>query len=99
MSNLFAIYSGSTNDSVPNKFYLKGQKYKYFIGYAKTLKEAKKMFEKENLGESKWAQIVCLTTFNIIESQISIDINKPLYEGYYSSDDEYDKRKKYYNKK
>ena len=95
MTNLFAVYSGSTNNSVPNKFYLKGQKYKYFIGYAKTLKEAKKIFEKENLGESKWVQIVCLTTFNIIESQISININKPLYEGYYSSDDEYDKRKNY----
>jgi len=98
MTNLFAIYSGSTNNSVPNKFYLKGQQYKNFICYAKNIKEANKLFE-EALEDENWVQLVCLTTFDIIKSQSSFNINKPIYEGYYSSDDEYDKRKKYYNKK
>ena len=96
MTNKFAIYSGSTVNSVPPKFYWKNQKYKNLIGYAKTIEEANKKYNfATSKDDSIWVQLVCLTTFNIIESQISININKPLYEGYYSSDDEYDKRKNY----
>jgi hypothetical protein len=87
MTNKFAIYSGSTVNSVPPKFYWKNQKYKNLIGYAKTIEEAN---NKYNLATSKddsiWVQLVCLTTFNIIKSQISIDINKQLFEGYCSDD-------------
>ena len=95
MSNKFAIYSGSTTDSIPHKFYWKNQEYKHFICYAKNLEEANKIFEK-NTGPEKWVQLVCLTTFNIIKSEISVDINKPIFKDYYSSDDEdyeYEKRK------
>ena len=88
MSNKFAIYSGSTLDSVPPKFYWKNQKYKNLVGYSKTIQDAN---EKYNLialkDNSIWVQIVCLTTFDIIKQQISIDINKPLFEGYYSDED------------
>jgi hypothetical protein len=98
MTDKFAIYSGSTIDSYPPKFYWKNQKYKNLVGYAKKLKEAKKMFEKATLGENKWAQIVCLTTFDIIESQIAFDINKNLYKEYYSSDDEFEYEKRQYIK-
>ena len=87
MTNKFAIYSGSTIDSVPPKFYWKNQKYKNLIGYAKTLKEADKMFNLISLEKSKWIQLVCLTTFNIIKQELSFDINKPLFEGYYSDED------------
>ena len=44
MSNKFAIYSGSTTDSIPHKFYWKNQEYKHFICYAKNLEEANKIF-------------------------------------------------------
>lgn len=98
MTDKFAIYSGSIIDSIPPKFYWKNQKYKNLVGYAKTLKEAKKIFEKSNLGENKWTQIVCLTTFNIIDSQIAIDINKPIFKDYYSSDDEYEYEKRQFIK-
>ena len=91
MSNKFAIYSGSTNKSIPTKFYWKNQNYKHLISYAKNIDEATKIFEK-NIDDENWVQLVCLTTFNIIRSQTSININKPLFEGYYSSDDEYEKR-------
>ena len=88
MSNKFAIYSGSTLNSVPPKFYWKNQKYKNLVGYAKTLEDANKKYNLIALKDnSMWVQIVCLTTFNIIKQQISIDINKPLFEGYYSDDD------------
>lgn len=91
MTDKFAIYSGSTVDSVPPKFYWKNQKYKNLVGYAKNIKEANKIFEK-NEGDCKWVQLLCLTTFNIIKSCSSYDINKPIFKDYYSSDDEYDKR-------
>jgi 16S rRNA G527 N7-methylase RsmG len=88
MSNKFAIYSGSTLNSVPPKFYWKNQKYKNLVGYAKTLEDANKKYNLIALKDnSMWVQIICLTTFNIIKQQISIDINKPLFEGYYSDDD------------
>jgi hypothetical protein len=85
MSNKFAIYSGSTTNSYPIKFYYKNQKYKYFIGYAKDINEANKLFKK-NEGDDKWVQLVCLTTFDIIKSSASYDINKPIDTGYYSDD-------------
>jgi hypothetical protein len=87
MSNKFAIYSGSTLNSVPAKFYWKNQKYKNLVGYAKTIEEANKQYNKIASNDSVWVQILCLTTFTIIKQQISIDINKPLFEGYYSDDD------------
>jgi hypothetical protein len=87
MTNKFAIYSGSTIDSVPPKFYWKDQKYKNLFGYAKTHEEANKMFNLISLEKSKWIQLVCLTTFNIIKEELSFDINKPLFEEYYSDDD------------
>ena len=88
MSNNFAIYSGSTIDSVPTKFYWKNQKYKNLFGYAKTLEEANKIYNRIALtDDSVWVQLVCLTTFDIIKQQISIDINKPLFEGYYSDEE------------
>lgn len=88
MSNKFAIYSGSTLDSVPPKFYWKNQKYKNLVGYAKTIKDANKQYNLIALKDnSVWVQIVCLTTFDIIKQQVSIDINKPLFEGYYSDED------------
>jgi hypothetical protein len=93
MSNKFAIYSGSTIDSVPTKFYLKNQKYKYLIGYATNIKEANKLFEKTE-GNDRWVQLVCLTTFNIIKSASSYDINKPILKDYYSSDDEFEYQKR-----
>ena len=37
--------------------------------------------------KSTWVQLLCLTTFNIIKQELSFDINKPLFEGYYSDDD------------
>lgn len=86
MTNKFAIYSGSTTDSAPTKFYLKNQKYKNLIGYAKNIKEANKLFEKVT-GHDKWVQLVCLTTFDIIKSCASYDINKTINTGYHS--DEY----------
>ena len=88
MSHNFIIFSGSTLNSVPSKFYLKHQKYKNIYAYAENLKEAKQKFKEANLGECRWAQIVCLKTYNIIESVFSFKIGEPLYEGYYSSDDE-----------
>ena len=87
MTNKFAIYSGSTLDSIPPKFYWENQKYKNLVGYAKTLEEANKKFNIITSHESVWVQIVCLTTFNIIKQQLSFDINKPLFEGYYSDED------------
>jgi hypothetical protein len=87
MTNKFAIYSGSTIDSVPPKFYWKNQKYKNLVGYAKTIEEANKQYNKTALKNSIWVQLLCLTTFTIIKQQISIDINKPLFEGYYSDED------------
>lgn len=88
MSNKFAIYSGSTLDSVPPKFYWKNQKYKNLVGYAKTIKDANKQYNLIALKDnSVWVQIVCLTTFDIIKQQVSIDINKQLFEGYYSDED------------
>jgi hypothetical protein len=87
MTDKFAVYSGSTVNSVPPKFYWKNQKYKNLVGYAKTLQEADKMFNLSIIGDSKWGQLVCLTTFNIIKQQLSFDINKPLFEGYYSDED------------
>jgi hypothetical protein len=87
MTNNFAIYSGSTINSIPLKFYWKNQKYKNLIGYTKTLEEANKIFKLITLQESRWAQLVCLTTFNIIKEELSFDISKPLFEGYYSDDD------------
>jgi hypothetical protein len=86
MTNKFAIYSGSTDDSSPTKFYLKNQKYKYFIGYAKNIKEANRVFETLT-GDDKWVQIVCLTTFDIIKSCASYDIDKTIKTEYHS--DEY----------
>ena len=74
-----------------NLFYLKNQKYKYFCNYAKNIKEANEIFEKTK-GDDIWIQLVCLTTYNIIRTEISININKPLFEDYYSSDDENEKR-------
>ena len=53
MTNKFAIYSGSTINSVPPKFYWKNQKYKNLFGYAKTLEEADKMFNLISLEKSK----------------------------------------------
>jgi hypothetical protein len=97
MTDKFAIYSGSMLDSSPPKFYWKNQKYKNLIGYAKNLKEAKKIFNKVNLEENKWSQIVCLTTFDIIESQMSIDANKNVFKDCYSSDDEYYENRRYIN--
>jgi hypothetical protein len=88
MSHNYVIFSGSTLNSVPSKFYLKNQEYKNIYAYAKTLNEAKEKFKEATLEECKWAQIVCLKTFNIIESELSFKIDEPLYEGYYSSDDE-----------
>jgi hypothetical protein len=90
----FAIYSGSTIDSTPTKFYWKNQKYKNFIGYAKNIKEANKLFEKTE-GNNRWVQLVCLTTFNIIKSAASYDINKPIFKDCYSSDDEYYENRRY----
>jgi hypothetical protein len=88
MTNKFAIYSASTVNSVPPKFYWKNQKYKNLIGYTKTLEEATNQYNIVALkDDSIWVQLVCLTTFNIIRSQISIDINKQLFDGYYSDDD------------
>jgi len=88
MTNKFAIYAGSTLNSVPPKFYWKNQKYKNLFGYAKTLEEANKKY---NIIASKedsiWVQLVCLTTFDIIKQQLSIDINKPLFEGYFTDED------------
>ena len=86
MANKFAIYSGTTFDSAPTKFYWKNQKYKYFIGYAKNIKEANKLFEK-TLGDDKWSQLVCLTTHDILKSCASYDTNKNIDTGYNS--DEY----------
>jgi hypothetical protein len=88
MSNKFAIYSGSTLNSVPTKFYWKNQKYKNLVCYSKTLEDANKKYNLIVLkDDSMWVQLVCLTTFNIIKQQISIDINKPLFEGYMSDED------------
>lgn len=95
MENNFAIYSGSTIDSVPIKFYLKNQNYKYLIGYAKNIKEANKLFEK-NEGKDRWVQLVCLNTFDIIKSTASYNINKYISEDY-SSDDEYFENRRYIN--
>jgi len=86
MTNKFAIYSGSINDSAPTKFYLKNQKYKNFIGYAKNIKEATKLFEKST-GDDKWVQLLCLTTFDILKSSASYDKNININTGYHS--DEY----------
>jgi hypothetical protein len=86
MTNQFVIYSGSTINLVPTKFYLKNQKYKNLFGYAKNIKEANELFEKA-IGDEKWAHLVCLTTFNIIKSYSSYDVNKNLNSGYHS--DEY----------
>ena len=86
MSNKFAIYSGSTIDSIPPIFYWKNQKYKNFYGYAKNIKEANKLFEK-NEGDDKWVQLVCLNTFTIIKSYKSYDINQHVNTGYHM--DEY----------
>jgi 16S rRNA G527 N7-methylase RsmG len=88
MPNKFAVYSGSTLNSVPPKFYWKNQKYKNLFRYAKTIEEANKHFNLLALkNDSIWVQLVCLTTFDIIKQQRSFDINKPLFEGYYSDED------------
>ena len=50
------------------------------------------------LEECRWAQLLCLTTFNIIQTEISIDVNKPCYKEYYDSDDEYEYEKRQYIK-
>jgi hypothetical protein len=76
MTNKFAIYSGSTIDSVPPKFYWKNQKYKNLVGYAKTIEEANKIFNISIIGDSKWSQLLCLTTFNIIKQSLSFNIHK-----------------------
>ena len=89
MSNKFAIYSGSTLNSTPHKFYWRNQNYKNLFTYSKTIEEANKKFDLLTLKECIWVQLVCLTTFTIIKQQSSFDINKPLFEGYYS-DDYYD---------
>lgn len=88
MSNKFAIYSGSTNNSVPPKFYWKNQKYKNLFGYAKNIEKANELFEKAT-GPEKWVQLVCLTTFVITKSYLTFNIDKPIFEGYII-DDEYD---------
>ena len=99
MTDKYAIYSGSTNNSAPAKFYWKGQKYKNLFCYAKNLTEAKNKFKKAmELEECRWAQLLCLTTFNIIQTEISIDVNKPCYKEYYDSDDEYEYEKRQYIK-
>ena len=87
MTNKFAIYSGSTIDSAPPKFYWKNQKYKNLVGYAKTIDEANKIFDNSTKKKSIWVQLLCLTTFNITKESLAFNINKPLFEGYYSDDD------------
>ena len=87
MSNKFAIYSGSTLNSVPHKFYWKNQQYKNLFTYSKTIEDANKKFDLLALKDCIWVQLVCLTTFTIIKQQSSFDINKQLFEGYYSDDD------------
>ena len=59
MTNKFAIYSGSTIDSAPPKFYWKNQKYKNLVGYAKTIDEANKIFNNSTKKKSTWVQLLC----------------------------------------
>jgi 16S rRNA G527 N7-methylase RsmG len=88
MTNKFAIYSGSTLNSVPPKFYWKNQKYKNLVGYSKTLEDANKKYNLlASKNDSIWVQLVCLSTFNIIKQQKSFDITKSLFEGYCSDED------------
>lgn len=87
MTDKFAIYSGKTINSIPPKFYWEKQKYKNLIGYAKKIEEANKIFNLLTLEDSTWVQLVCLTTYKIIKEHLSFEINKPLFEGYYSDDD------------
>ena len=58
----------------------------------KNINEANKLFEKA-IGDENWVQLVCLTTFNIIKTYSSFNINKPVFKDYYSSDEEYEYEK------
>ncbi len=87
MSNKFVIYSGSTtNSKPPHSYFVIKKKNKNLFGYAKTIEEAKQQFNLANLEYAKWAQIVCLTTLKIIETQETFDIHKPIFKGYYSDE-------------
>jgi hypothetical protein len=61
MTNKFAVYSGSTINSTPTKFYWKNQKYKNLIISTKTLEEANQKFNIIALQNSVWVQVLCLT--------------------------------------
>lgn len=86
----YIIFSGSTLNSVPPKQYYKYDKYNNVVGYANNLKEARQICDHLPDVTNRWTQIVCLQTMNIIESCMSFDINKPLYKGYCSDDDEFE---------
>ncbi len=88
MTNKFAIYSGlTTNSKAPNQYFYIDQKDKNLFSYSKTFEEATKKINKIALIPSTWVQIVCLSTLNIIEQRESFNINKPIFNGYYSDED------------
>jgi len=88
MSNKFVIYSGSTvNSKPPTKYFYIDEKNKNLFSYAKTLEEATNKMNEAYLGNSKWVQLVCLTTLNVVELHEKFNIHEPIFKDYYSDDD------------
>ena len=88
MKNKFAIYHGlTTNSKPPNLYFYIDEKDKNLFSYAKTVEEAAIKMNEAYLGDSKWAQLVCLNTLTVIELRESFNTNKHIFKDYYSDDD------------
>ena len=88
MSNKFVIYSGSTiNSKPPTKYFYIDKKNINLFSYAKTIEEANTKMNEAYLGDSKWAQLVCLSTFKVIELRETFNIQNHIFKDYYSDDD------------
>lgn len=87
--NQFAIYSGSTTDSIAPKKHFDCELIENLFCRTKTYEEANEKFEEITL-ENKpiWVQIVCLNTYNIIKSYKCFDIHLPLIQTWYDDDDD-----------
>jgi hypothetical protein len=89
--NKYAIYSGSTTDSISPTKYFHTELIENLLCYTKTYEEANEKFEEITL-ENKpiWIQIVCLNTYNIIKSYKCFDIHLPLIQRFIDDDDDDD---------
>jgi hypothetical protein len=90
-SKQFAIYSGSTSDSIAPKKYFPWETIENLFCFTETYEEATEKFEEITL-ENKpiWIQIVCLNTYNIIKSYKCFDIHLPLIQTWYDDEADYD---------